>query len=134
MVCRCGRKRVKKAFIIPVLNRNSQTMAWIISENVLPGTTIITDQWRAYSAALRDNTTIEHRQIHHSLNFVDPEDPTVHTQTIEGLLSLMKRFLRGRNDISKEQQSEFIIQFIWEHKIEKRKRFNCLLSMFKINF
>ncbi|KAG0437687.1 hypothetical protein DMUE_3547 [Dictyocoela muelleri] len=105
MVCRWVRKRDKNGAYNPCFKQKFQTMARIISENVLPGTTIITEQWRAYSAALRDYTTIEHRQISQSLNFLDPEDPSVHTQTIEGLWSLMKRFLRGRNGIYKRQQS-----------------------------
>lgn len=124
----------KKTFLIPVSNRNQLTMRTIIQENVLPGTIIVTDQWRAYSAALRDDETYEHRPVNHSINFVDPEDPSVHTQTIDGLWGHMKKFLRGKSGISKEQQSEFLIQFLWEHKIDKRKRINVLLSLFRINF
>ncbi|KAG0430645.1 hypothetical protein DMUE_5643, partial [Dictyocoela muelleri] len=120
-----------KAFIIPVLNRNSDTMSRIIYENILPSSIIITDKWREYSSAIQESTVFEHRQINHSLNFVDLEDFSIHTQTIEGLSGLMKRFLRDKNGITKEQQSDFKIQFIWEHKIEKRKRFNCLLYILK---
>lgn len=123
----------RKAFLIPVQNRNAQTIGQVIAENVLPGTTIITDQWRAYAACLNNNDRYGHRQVNHSLNFVDPEDPAVHTQTIDGLWGNMKRFLRGKNGISKEQQSEYLIQFLWEHMIEKRKRFNVLLTLLKIN-
>ena len=42
-----------KAFIVPVSNRNQTTMAEIIVENVYPGTRIITDQWKAYRAAIK---------------------------------------------------------------------------------
>jgi transposase-like protein len=123
----------KKAFIVPVQNRNTETIRHVINENVHPGTIVITDQWRAYSSALSANNDFEHRSVNHSLNFVDPEDPTVHTQTIEGLWSHMKKFLRGKSGISKEQQSEYLLQFIWEHKIEVRMRFNVLLELLKIN-
>ncbi|KAG0441466.1 hypothetical protein DMUE_1036 [Dictyocoela muelleri] len=106
-------------------------MSRIIYENILPGSIIITDQWRAYSSALQESTVFEHRQINHSLNFVDPEDYSIHTQTIEGLWGLMKRFLRDKNGITKEQQSDFFNTIFLEHKIEKRKRFNCLLNILK---
>ncbi|KAG0441294.1 hypothetical protein DMUE_1156 [Dictyocoela muelleri] len=124
-------RETKKAFIIPVLNRNCDTMSRIIYENILPGSIIITDQMRAYSFALQKSTVLEHKQINHSLNFVNPEDFSIHTQTIEGLWGLLKRYLRGKNGITKEQQFDFLIQFIWEQKIEKRKRFNCLLNILK---
>ncbi len=77
----------KKAFIVPVAQRNSETIRGIIYDCVLPWTTIITDKWRAYKAALRDSPDFEHKSVNHSLNFIDPEDPSVHTQSIEGLWS-----------------------------------------------
>ena len=41
----------KKAFISLVANRNADTMVEVIAENVLPGTIIITDNWKAYKKA-----------------------------------------------------------------------------------
>ena len=46
--------------------------------NVLPGTRIITDMWQSY------NALPNHSAVNHGLHFVDPNDPTVHTNTIEG--------------------------------------------------
>ncbi len=75
----------KKAFIVPVFNRNTDTMRNGIYENVFPGTTIITDQWKAYFAALRDCHDYEYRHVNHSINFVSPEDNCIYTHKIEGL-------------------------------------------------
>ncbi|KAG0438094.1 hypothetical protein DMUE_3308 [Dictyocoela muelleri] len=99
-------------FLVPVLNRNAETMRTIIVNNVHPGTTIITDQWRGYSAALRNSVDFTHRSVNHSINFVDPDDPIVHTQSIEGLWGYLKRFLRERSKISQFMYSEYLIQFL----------------------
>jgi ISXO2-like transposase domain len=124
----------KKVFIVPVLNRNAQTMREIINEFVFPGTIIVTDEWLAYGAAIRElNGDYIHKTVNHSQNFVHPSDSDVHTQNIEGIWSKSKMFLRSKSGVSSEQHYEYITQFIWEYKIEKRKRFNTILSLLKIN-
>ncbi|KAF9763830.1 hypothetical protein NGRA_1021 [Nosema granulosis] len=75
-------KGVQKNFLMPVPNRNAQMIAKIIHENDFPGTKIITYQWRSYSAALRMDPEYEHGYVNHSCNFVDPENPTVHTKLL----------------------------------------------------
>ena len=45
---------------------------------MLPGTRIITDGWRAY------RRLPNHDVVNHTLHFVDPNDPTVHINTVEG--------------------------------------------------
>ncbi|KAG0430777.1 hypothetical protein DMUE_5629 [Dictyocoela muelleri] len=124
----------KKAFVVPVANISAATINHIISEYIEPGCLIITNQWRAYALVLQNNDDHEHRNVYISINFVDPEIPAVHTQTIEGLWSHMKRFLRGKVGISNENYSEYLIQFLWEHKTEKTLRFNTFLLILQINF
>lgn len=119
----------KNCFIVGVENRNTATMVRVISENVLPGTKVITDNWRAYGRALSEIGSMEHNTINHSICFVDPLNPEVHTQTIESLWSQTKKFVRSKNGISKEMHSDFIIQFIWQYKTEKSKRINYVLIL-----
>lgn len=38
----------KECFTVPVLNRLAHTLLPINIENVVPGTTILTDEWRSY--------------------------------------------------------------------------------------
>ncbi|KAG0438143.1 hypothetical protein DMUE_3271 [Dictyocoela muelleri] len=123
MVHRRCRKRVKKSLRCPCCKYKCVDNQSYISEYIEPGSLIITDQWRAYALVLQNNEYHEHRSVNHSINFVDPGDPAVHTQTIEGLWSHMKRFLRGKVGISNENYSEYPIQFLWEHKTEKTLRF-----------
>jgi transposase-like protein len=123
----------KRAFLVPVVNRSALTMTHVILNNVAPGTIIITDEWRAYRRAMREIEGYQHRTVNHSFNFVDPVDVDIHTQNIEGFWSLSKRFLRGKHGINQGQHFEYLLQFIWEFKIVKTKRFSTLLSLLRIN-
>ncbi|XP_066253403.1 uncharacterized protein [Euwallacea similis] len=71
----------KRVFLVPVENRTSQTLLQIIKEWIPPGTTIVSDCWRAYDVL--KNEEYQHLQINHSLQYVDPNDPQIHTQNIE---------------------------------------------------
>ncbi|XP_069670778.1 uncharacterized protein [Periplaneta americana] len=56
-------------FLVPVHNRNAETLVEIIRQWILPGTTIVSDCWRAYNA-LR-NEGFQHLLVDHSLEIVD---------------------------------------------------------------
>jgi transposase-like protein len=122
----------RKVFIVPVPNRNAITISEVISQNILPGTLIITDQWRAYNRAILSLENFSHATVNHSVHFVDPTNPAVHTQNIEGLWSRSKYFLRKKRGCSREQQSEYLIQFIFEYNVENRKRFSSVLALLNI--
>ena len=78
----------KKRFVIPLLDDNDEPlprsrevlMGYII-RFIKPGTTIYSDEWAAYRS-LKDEGYI-HKTVNHSVNFLNPDDPNVHTQTIE---------------------------------------------------
>lgn len=70
----------KELFVIPVPDRTSDTLLNAIKANVLPGTTIISDCWKAYNCL--DEEGFQHLTVNHSYNFVDP-DTGAHTQNIE---------------------------------------------------
>jgi hypothetical protein len=64
---------------------------------------MITDEWRAYSSAMRQITGIEHRTVKHFLNFVTPNDPDVHIQKVEGFWFLSTMEVRSRQGIKQEE-------------------------------
>lgn len=74
-------RNTKKVFVLPVSNRNSETLLSMIRKYVLPGTIIHTDMWRGYAALSNDNN-YTHRTVNYHANFVNPETG-VHTQNIE---------------------------------------------------
>ena len=54
----------------------------------------MTDMWQAY------NALPNHVTINHTLHFVDPQDPSVHTNTIEGTWGNCKTKFRAMHDTS----------------------------------
>ena len=62
--------------------RDANTLLPIIQAHTAPGTTIHSDQWRAYSNVITLPAVHGHGVVNHSLHFVDPVTG-VHTQTVE---------------------------------------------------
>lgn len=71
----------KKVFLVAVEKRDTETLLKIIQEWILPGTTIISDFWKAYDVL--QHKGFIHLKINHSLNYVDSNDRSTHTQNIE---------------------------------------------------
>lgn len=69
-----------KCFYVAVPARDAKTLIEVIVRWILPGTTIMSDCWKAYSKLGEESFT--HLTVNHSLNFVDPETGA-HTQNIE---------------------------------------------------
>ena len=78
----------KLGFLVPVDARNAQTLLPIIQEYIIPGTTIVSDLWRAYNTI--GNIGYNHLTVDHSLNFVDP-NTGAHTNLVENMWMRAKR-------------------------------------------
>lgn len=78
--------------------RNAATLGEKIAANVAPGTTVRSDEWRAYSCipnlvdANGVNMNLHWESVNHSVNFVDPQTQA-HTQNIESMWQKCKRRL-----------------------------------------
>ena len=70
-----------KKFVELVPDRSEATLLPIIQRHIKPGTHIMSDEWRAYFNLNKYGYI--HDKINHSENFVNPEDPNIHTQRIE---------------------------------------------------
>jgi transposase-like protein len=79
-----------RAIMLPVEKRNAETLISIILKHVAPGTTIISDCWKAYSSL--GSLGFQHLTVNHSINFKDPITKA-HTNTIESLWQAVKRSL-----------------------------------------
>ena len=69
--------------MLRVPDRSADTLIPIIHKHIRPGTRIISDEWKAYFQL--KNQGVENPTICHKYNFVSPNDPEVHTQSIENL-------------------------------------------------
>lgn len=70
----------KKCFFTTVENRTADTLVNIIKQHIKPGSTIISDCWKAYNSLDKEGFT--HLTINHSVNFVDPNSGA-HTNSID---------------------------------------------------
>ncbi|XP_069995056.1 uncharacterized protein [Penaeus vannamei] len=75
-VCRKSRD----FFLVAVETRDSLTLLNVIKERIHPGTTVISDCWKAYNCLEKEG--YQHLTVNHSYNFVDPKSKA-HTNTIE---------------------------------------------------
>ncbi|KAF0766790.1 DDE Tnp IS1595 domain-containing protein [Aphis craccivora] len=77
----------RRFFVIEKYDR--EILIPIIENEILPGSIIISDEWRAYSCL--KNIVYDHRTVNHSKNFVNPTIGTgVHTQAIEYSWGILK--------------------------------------------
>ena len=81
-------RNIRSCFVVPVEIRNRDTLLTIIKDRILPGTTIISDCWKSYSAL--ESEGFKHLTVNHSYNFVDP-DTGAHTNIIERQWRKLKR-------------------------------------------
>jgi len=72
-------------------NATKETLHGIAKEYVLPESVVFTDEYASYNGL--DNAGYEHRRINHSAGVYVMGD--VHTQTIDGFWSLVKRGIGG---------------------------------------
>ena len=121
-----------KCFFVPVEDRSAGTLLSIIYSKILPGTRIISDQWAAYRS-LSQNENYSYASVNHSLNFVSPNDPSVHTQNIESLWSYTKRKLRAQFGTSEDMLESYFFEFVWRKRCLFRKEnfFSSLILLIR---
>ena len=98
----------------------------MIQERVLPGTLIYSDEFRAYDP-LR-SMGYPHKRIRHSAKVYVSGD--VHTNTIEGFWSLVKRGIDGvYHSVSRKYLQGYLNEYAWRYnqRFEGRDRFQLLL-------
>ena len=83
--------------MVAVPDRSVATLLPIIARHVLSETRILTDGWRAYHQLPGPHDIVNHR-----LHFVDPNDPTLHTNTVEGSWANCKAKFRAMHGTSDE--------------------------------
>ncbi|XP_019862099.1 PREDICTED: uncharacterized protein LOC109590640 [Amphimedon queenslandica] len=119
-------------FMVAVADRSAATLLPIIYKYVRPGSTIISDQWRAYSSLSSVSSGFTHLTVNHSLNFIDPFSGA-HTQTIEGTWSQVKRMMRGIGvmNTSNDLFQTYLQEFLWRKKFSGQDPFNTIIEHIK---
>ena len=108
------KQRDGKVIIKKVDNCKAETLIPQITANVSKNTTIYSDSFKTYNQIDKNNYT--HKKINHSKEFVNKEDNTIHTNSIENIWRQVRRYLKVYNGV--------------------RKNFNLFLDevLFRINY
>jgi transposase-like protein len=121
MVERGGRVRATV-----VAGRDAESLEGPISEHVLPEATIFTDEWHSYRQIGRSYAG--HHRIRHKANIY--VDGNVHTQTIEGFFSNLKRGIAGTyHAVSHKWLQSYLNEYAWRYnrRDDRRSMFELLL-------
>jgi transposase len=113
MVERGGRVR---ADVVP--SRQATTLLPQVVKYVLPESTIFTDEWPSYQGLGR---VYHHRRIRHSEKVY--VSGTVHTQTIEGFFSNLKRGVAGTyHSVSRKWLQSYLNEYAWRYNERHNER------------
>lgn len=110
VVERTGKGRV---VAMPVTDASKQTLHGIAKEYILPESTVFTDEWTGYHGLDQVNG-YQHKRINHSAGVYVMGD--VHTNTIEGFWSLVKRGIGGvYHSVGKEYLPTYLNEYTWRY-------------------
>ncbi|KFD61384.1 hypothetical protein M514_11742 [Trichuris suis] len=114
-----------ESFLVPVADRSSRTLIPLIRHYIRPGTKVISDCWRGNRRLSREDYT--QLRVNHSINFLHPDDPEVHTQSVESLWAQVKRRNKARCGTRRSERESYFCEFMW-----RRRKTGCLLTGFGI--
>ena len=125
---------VKRERRLPVLRlvkkRSRQDLLPIITRHVRPGSSIVSDQWRAYVGAL-SASGYNHYTVNHSCSFVDP-DSGAHTQNIERAWGVYKsQVWQQRGNRNERLLKEHLAFIEWTYWLGRRHKYGPLGRLLK---
>jgi hypothetical protein len=102
-----------------VRRRNIPTLIPLILRYIRPGSTVITDEFRTY-LILRRMGQYRHFNVQHNVNFVDPNNPRIHTQSVESKWGKWKKWVRIRNGVHDRSLKFQLYEFMWRERHGRR--------------
>ena len=102
----------KNCFLVSVEDRSADTLIPIIKKHVLPGTTIISDCWKAYSKLEEEG--FQHQTVNHSKEFINKETGA-HTNTIESTWRAVKTSLPKHGTV-KSLYDTYFVEYIFRKR------------------
>jgi transposase-like protein len=104
----------------PVLRVTAQNLGKMIEKHVAHDATLMTDEFVTYKALAEDSGR-KHKTVTHSTGeYVNKDDRTIHSNTVEGFFSLLKRGINGTfHHVSREHLARYCDEFAYRY--ERRK-------------
>ena len=103
----------EQCFLTVIEGKRSAESLLPLIQHIRPGLIIYSDLWRAYTSIPHLPEGYIHSTVNHSTNFVNPEDPDVHTQNIESLWSNYKRKFRHQAGNNTDTYQTYFPEFLW---------------------
>ena len=121
--------------MFPVEDRRRETLLPIVLEHVEPGAVVISDKAPAYitnhNRSHLQPHSLDHYFINHSLDFVDPVQPWIHTNTIERQWRSLRTSIGTiRRKLTPEQVTLFLDTFIFFNYIKAEEFYETFLHEF----
>ncbi len=108
-------------------NVKSETLTREVVQTIIEGTSIFTDEWLGYNKLSR---IYNHSVIKH--NAKEYVNGNIHTNTIEGFWSLLKRGIIGiYHFTTKKHLQKYVDEFVFRYNtrnFDESQRFNLILS------
>ncbi len=99
------------AYVVP--DAKGRTLGRHVEARVLPATIVYTDEAPTY-VGIAKRGGYEHKRIHHAAKVYVEGD--VHTQTIDGFWSLVKRGISGTHHaVSRKYLQNYLDEFVWRY-------------------
>ena len=119
-----------ECFMVEVQQRSAAVLLPLIQQYIRPSTTVMSDEWRAYSQI--STLGMQHETVNHSLHFVDPLSGA-HTQTIECTWSQAKRMMRKKGVMatSADLFPTYLQEYLWRKKFKDEDYFVKILEHIK---
>ena len=93
--------------------RDAVTLVPLIRKYFVPGTTIVSDQWGAYSINKDTPERHQHETVKHSLHFTDPETGA-YTNSTESLWQKFKQGHKARYGTERALLQSYMDEFAWK--------------------
>lgn len=114
-----------ECFMYAVPNRTAATLLPIIQVSIRPGTTIMSDLWRAYGGIAAMG--FQHLTVNHQMNFVDPVTGA-HTQKVERSWKSAKRRNKRQNGTHRQMLDSYLCEFMWRKRHQNDDLFDQILQ------
>ncbi|CAF1629088.1 unnamed protein product [Didymodactylos carnosus] len=121
----------RECFAVLVERRDAATLLPIIQQHVRPGTTILSDEWRAYHSLQNGPGGYIHQTVNHSLHFVDPVTG-VHTQNIENMWMCAKQKKKRMMGMHVSLLDTYLMEFMWRRRFPERPLENLIAQIFEL--
>ena len=111
--------------MVPVDKRDSHTLLKCIKDYIEPGSTIISDCWKAYDCLSDEG--FRHLTVNHSVNFVDPQTGA-HTNTIERRWREIKKLVPNNGRRSQQFVAYLALAYFKLHFKDHKHRLHAFLK------